>query len=97
MFVGLFIVVAGLEKGALTPPLLAASGRLHLESVPVLSAVTAVLSNLASNVPALLGSVANLIVVQGAQARGVRIGFWKYFKIGAPLTVLTIAVGILCL
>jgi Citrate transporter len=54
MFVGLFIVVAGLETAALTPDLVAAVGRLHLGSVPILSVVTAGLSNLVSNVPAVL-------------------------------------------
>jgi Na+/H+ antiporter NhaD/arsenite permease-like protein len=126
MFVGLFIVVAGLETAALTPDLVAAVGRLHLGSVPILSVVTAGLSNLVSNVPAVLvlkpfvtdmpdpsrawlvvamaatlagnfilvGSVANLIVAQRAQAHGVAIGFWEYFKVGAPLTVLTITFGV---
>src|SRR4051794_6550680 len=54
MFVGLFIVVAGLEKAVLTPDIHAAVGRLNLASVPVLSGITAVLSNLVSNVPAVL-------------------------------------------
>jgi Na+/H+ antiporter NhaD/arsenite permease-like protein len=54
MFVGLFIVVYGLEKTVLTPDAITAVGRLHLESVPVLSLVTAALSNLVSNVPAVL-------------------------------------------
>jgi Na+/H+ antiporter NhaD/arsenite permease-like protein len=54
MFVGLFIVVAGLETAALTPDLVAAVGRLHLGSAPILSVVTAGLSNLVSNVPAVL-------------------------------------------
>ena len=40
------------------------------------------------------GSVANLIVVQRARAHGVAIGFWRYFAVGAPLTVLTIQVGL---
>jgi Na+/H+ antiporter NhaD/arsenite permease-like protein len=125
MFVGLFVVVAGLEKTVLTPGAVAAVGRLRLETVPVLSIVTAALSNLVSNVPAVLvlkpfvanlhdpqrawlivamastlagnftlvGSVANLIVAQRAQAQGVTLGFWEYLKIGAPLTLLTIAVG----
>lgn len=129
MFVGLFIVVAGLEKNVLTPSTVAAIGRWHLDRVPVLTAVTAVLSNLVSNVPAVLvlspfigrggnheqawltvamastlagnftipGSIANLIVVQRARAHGVEIGFWEYFKVGAPLTLLTIAVGVLWL
>lgn len=54
MFVGLFIVVAGIEKAVLTPDIHAAVGRLNLRSVPVLSAITAILSNLVSNVPAVL-------------------------------------------
>jgi len=126
MFAGLFVVVAGLEKNVLTAGVIGAVGRLHLERIPVLSIVTAVLSNLVSNVPAvlilrpfaaslrdqqqawltiamastlagnftLIGSVANLIVAQSAKRRGVVISFWDYFKVGAPLTVLTIAVGI---
>ena len=125
MFAGLFIVVGGFEAALLTPGVIAAVGRLHLDQVPVLSLVTAVLSNLVSNVPAvlvlkpfigaagepdrawltvamastlagnltILGSVANLIVVQGARAQGIAIGFWAYFRVGAPLTVLTIIVG----
>jgi Na+/H+ antiporter NhaD/arsenite permease-like protein len=56
----------------------------------------AMASTLAGNFT-LLGSVANLIVAQSAQARAIRIGFWDYFKVGAPLTVITIAVGILYL
>jgi Na+/H+ antiporter NhaD/arsenite permease-like protein len=54
MFVGLFIVVDGFEKTVLTPDMIATVGRLHLENVPLLSAVTAGLSNLVSNVPAVL-------------------------------------------
>ena len=42
----------------------------------------------------ILGSVANLIVVQRAARRGVMIGFWQYFRVGAPLTVLTILIGL---
>jgi Na+/H+ antiporter NhaD/arsenite permease-like protein len=49
-------------------------------------------STLAGNLT-ILGSVANLIVVQGARVQGVAIGFWAYFRVGAPLTVLTILVG----
>jgi len=126
MFVGLFIVVAGLEHNVITPAAIANLGEWHLERVPVLTAVTAVLSNLVSNVPAvlvlspfigrianherawltvamastlagnftILGSIANLIVVQRARARGVEIGFWEYFRVGAPLTLITIAIGV---
>src|SRR5438105_14368847 len=126
MFAGLFVVVAGAEKALLTPELAAAIGRLGLADAPVLSAVTAVLSNLVSNVPAVLvlrpfvgqtgdpqhawlvvamastlvgnlpvlGSGANLIVVQLARAEGVAIGFWEYFRVGAALMGLTILLGL---
>jgi len=45
----------------------------------------------------LAGSVANLIVAQRAKARGVDIGFWTYFKVGGPLTLITIAIGLMWL
>jgi Na+/H+ antiporter NhaD/arsenite permease-like protein len=125
MFIGLFIVVAGVEKTSLPQDLFRTAQRFHLEHTAVLSAFAAALSNLVSNVPAvlvfkpfigqmsdpqhswltlamsstlagnltLLGSVANLIVVQKARVE-VRIGFWEYFKTGAPLAVLTIAAGV---
>jgi Na+/H+ antiporter NhaD/arsenite permease-like protein len=54
MFTGLFIIIAGAERELLTPQAVEAVGRLHLATVPVLSFVTAVLSNLVSNVPAVL-------------------------------------------
>src|SRR5437764_10890199 len=54
MFAGLFVVVAGFEKALLTPELIDGIGRLGLADAPILSAVTAVLSNLVSNVPAVL-------------------------------------------
>jgi Na+/H+ antiporter NhaD/arsenite permease-like protein len=125
MFAGLFIIVAGAQRALLTPDLVARAGLLRLDRTPVLSAVTAVLSNLVSNVPAVLmmkpfvagvqdharawltiamastlagnftimGSIANLIVVQKAAARGVVISFWDYFRIGAPVTLITLAIG----
>ena len=129
MFSGLFVVVAAFERVAVTPGVIAAVARQHLDNVAVLSTVTAVLSNLVSNVPAVLmlksfvstladpqrawlvvamastlagnftlvGSVANLIVAQRAQGAGVTISFWVYFKVGAPLTVLTILFGVVWL
>src|SRR5467141_2293446 len=54
MFAGLFIIVAGAEHALLSNGTITAVARLHLDRVPVLSAVTAVLSNLVSNVPAVL-------------------------------------------
>lgn len=54
MFIGLFIVVTGLETAVLTKETIGAVSQLNLGSVPVLSAVTAGPSNLVSNVPAVL-------------------------------------------
>ncbi|MGA2795564.1 MAG: SLC13 family permease, partial [Roseiarcus sp.] len=129
MFAGLFIIVGGAQRALVGPDLIADAGRLHLDQVPVLSAATALLSNLVSNVPAVLmlkpfvdalkdhdrawlviamastlagnftvlGSIANLIVVQKAAASGVAISFWGYFRVGAPLTIVTLAIGTLWL
>ncbi len=125
MFSGLFIIVAGAEKALLTPDLIATAGRLHLDHAWVLSGLTAVLSNLVSNVPAVLmlkpfvaalpdqtgawlivamastlagnftvlGSIANLIVIEKASRRGVTIGIWDHARVGMPLTVLTLLAG----
>jgi len=124
MFAGLFIVIAGIEKTSLETGLAALAAQLHLDNVFLLSGFAALLSNLVSNVPAVLvfkplvthlgnptrawltlamsstlagnltvlGSVANLIVIQQARHR-VKIGFWRYFRVGAPLAVLTILFG----
>ena len=54
LFAGLFIVVAGAEKALLGPDLLAKAARLDLGSPAVMAAVAALLSNLVSNVPAVL-------------------------------------------
>jgi Na+/H+ antiporter NhaD/arsenite permease-like protein len=129
MFAGLFIIVAGAQRALLTPDVIAGAVLLHLDRMPALGAATAVLSNIVSNVPAVLmlkpfveplgnpdkawlvvamastlagnftvlGSIANLIVVQRASASGVTISFWDYFKIGAPLTLITLLIGTLWL
>ena len=128
LFIGLFIVVAGVEKTSLPENLFHFAQQFHPERTSVLSVIATLLSNLVSNVPAvlvckpfiahmsdpmrswltlamsttlagnltILGSVANLIVVQRARHE-VRISFWEYSKVGAPLTVLTIAAGVVWL
>lgn len=50
-------------------------------------------STLAGNLT-ILGSIANLIVVEGARRRGVRIGFLEYTVVGVPLTIVTLTFGI---
>ncbi|HTX23445.1 MAG TPA: SLC13 family permease [Steroidobacteraceae bacterium] len=129
MFAGLFIVVAGVQKWALSGRAAAVIGALQLERISALSAVTVFLSNVVSNVPAVLvlkpfvavlhdarrawlalamaatlagnltlvGSIANLIVARGAEAHGIEIRFWTYLKVGVPLTLLTVLVGVLWL
>jgi Na+/H+ antiporter NhaD/arsenite permease-like protein len=58
--------------------------------------VIAMASTLAGNFT-LLGSVANLIVAQCAAAEGIEVNFWSYVRIGAPLTIATIIIGVLLL
>lgn len=129
MFAGLFIVVRGLEHAVLTKDVVAQAAHLDLGNAAILTGVTAVLSNLVSNVPAvlvlkpfleplhdpqrawlvvamastlagnftLLGSVANLIVAERAAKDGITIDFWTYFKVGAPLTIATLGIGLFML
>jgi Na+/H+ antiporter NhaD/arsenite permease-like protein len=42
----------------------------------------------------ILGSIANLIVVEGARRRGVAVGFFDYAMVGVPLTLITVSLGI---
>jgi Na+/H+ antiporter NhaD/arsenite permease-like protein len=56
----------------------------------------AMATTLAGNLT-LLGSVANLIVAELAQGRKVRLGFWEYLKAGVPITLLTLALGVVWL
>lgn len=128
LFAGLFIVIAGVEKTSLSSDLALLAARLQLDRAAVLSLFTLVLSNLVSNVPAVLlfrpllahvsnptrawlslalssslagnltlpGSVANLIVVERAR-RSVRISFFEHLKVGVPLTILSLGIGLLLL
>jgi len=131
-FSGLFIVIHGVEVSGLAGTVIGRAGDLTALSpagrIAGLSVVSAVLSNVVSNVPAvmllkpfveslggdrvawlalamsstlagnftLIGSVANLIVVQQARKQ-VEIGFVEYFRVGALITILTIAAGIMVL
>jgi len=57
--------------------------------------IMAMSSTLAGNLT-ILGSVANLIVIERAR-REVQISFWEYLKVGVPLSALTLAIGVLFL
>jgi Na+/H+ antiporter NhaD/arsenite permease-like protein len=50
-------------------------------------------STLAGNLT-IIGSIANLIVIEGARRRGVRIGLVEYARVGVPLTIATLAFGV---
>jgi Na+/H+ antiporter NhaD/arsenite permease-like protein len=129
-FAALFVVMRGVRDVPLVQDLTSASAaRLSgasLHDAGVVSAAMLALSNLVSNVPAvilwlpvvprsahptfvwlvmamsstfagnltLLGSMANLIVAERAGARGERIGFVDYLKVGLPATILTMLWGI---
>ena len=128
-FVGLFIIVAGADRAGLTARLLEPVANWDLHRIGVFVPVTALISNVVSNVPAVMllrtlvdnfpnaqdgwlvlamastlagnltitGSIANIIVVERASAEGVRIGFGDYFRIGLPVTIVTLVVGALWL
>ncbi|MBI1800040.1 MAG: anion transporter [Chloroflexi bacterium] len=128
-FSGLFVVTGALSVSGLTEDLFALASPLIDAGVLPLTIVTVVLSNLVSNVPAvmlfrplvahladparvwltlamastlagnltLIGSVANLIVAESARSRGVELSFREYLRAGVPITLLTLAVGVLWL
>jgi Na+/H+ antiporter NhaD/arsenite permease-like protein len=128
MFASLFVVVHAFEVHVLARCHIHEWTILQESPVGLLSAVSGALSNIVSNVPAVLlfkpivlampvnvqevawlalamsstlagnltvlGSVANLIVVEGAKREGVNITFTDYAKVGVPVTILTMLVGI---
>jgi Na+/H+ antiporter NhaD/arsenite permease-like protein len=127
-FVGLFVIVGGAEKAGLADMLLDFARTRNLQSPGIFTVVVAALSNLVSNVPAVMllksvvpgfanshsgwlilamastlagnltitGSVANIIVVEGARPE-VHISFRDYFRVGLPVTLLTLGFGLLWL
>ena len=129
-FAALFVVMRGVRDLPLVLSLTSTAAA-HVQGAPlrdaaVVSAAMLALSNLVSNVPAvmlwlpvvprlpdarfiwlvmamsstfagnltLLGSMANLIVAERAQARGVMLRFRDYLRVGVPVTILTTLWGI---
>lgn len=124
LFVGLFIIVGGAENAGIVGRLLEIARHWNLQNMAVFTVLVATLSNIVSNVPAVMllkslvpgfanthtawlvlamgstlagnltitGSVANIIVVETAKNE-VHIGFWDYFRVGLPITVLTLILG----
>jgi Na+/H+ antiporter NhaD/arsenite permease-like protein len=125
MFAGLFVVIAGLERAGWPARALATMGSRLEHSLGGFVGATVIVSNLVSNVPAVLllkswtasfvpaerawlllamastlagnltlvGSVANLIVVESARGRA-SVGFWSYLRVGLPITLATLVPGV---
>lgn len=118
-------MVGGAEKAGITAHLLEFANRWNLHNAGIFTIVVTVLSNIVSNVPAVMliksavpgfpnphlgwlilamastlagnltitGSVANLIVIEQAR-KEAEISFWDYLRVGLPVTVLTLLVGV---
>lgn len=122
LFIGLFVVNHALQKTGLPSRFiadLAASG-VRIQQLGPLFATTFVLSNVVSNVPAVMlllpsvnhtlagltlalvstlagnlfivGSVANIIVIDTAARHGIAITWREHARIGIPVTVLTLLI-----
>ena len=120
LFMGLFVVNQALQGTGLPAQAVAwlATAGLDLQAPASLFTASFVLSNLVSNVPAVMlllpvaatqpqggtllalsstlagnlfivGSIANIIVVQAAQQRGIPIGWRRHARVGVPVTLCT--------
>jgi Na+/H+ antiporter NhaD/arsenite permease-like protein len=127
LFVGLFVVNGALADSGLVARAverLSGSG-IDLTRPGLLFGASVVLSNMVSNVPAVMlllplaegardgallalsstlagnlfivGSIANIIVVEQAALRGVAIGWRAHARIGVPVTLLTLLLAALVL
>ncbi|HKX43407.1 MAG TPA: SLC13 family permease, partial [Burkholderiaceae bacterium] len=127
LFMGLFVVNDALQRTGLPAKLVADAAALGLQldhPAPLFGAAF-VLSNIVSNVPAVMlllpvahhplagpllalastfagnlfivGSIANIIVVDAAGRRGVRIDWRRHAAVGVPVTLATLAVTALYL
>jgi Na+/H+ antiporter NhaD/arsenite permease-like protein len=124
LFCALFVVIQGIEVFHVPENLMAHLGRwgIRLDQPLTLTAVSVVMSNLVSNVPAVLlltrfldpsqpqawyllavsstfagnllviGSIANLIVIEQARRCGVSIGFATHARTGVPVTALSLLI-----
>jgi Na+/H+ antiporter NhaD/arsenite permease-like protein len=67
----------------------------HFVEAVLMWKVLALATTFAGN-PTIVGSVANMIVVESAREH-LEIGFWDYARFGIPITVLTTAAGVMML
>lgn len=130
LFMGLFVVNQALERSGLTAQAMQAlmARGIDLADTATLFGATLVLSNLVSNVPAVMlllpaaagtdavhagtvlalvstlagnllivGSIANIIVVDAARRRGIVIDWVRHARTGVPVTLASLAVAALWL
>jgi Na+/H+ antiporter NhaD/arsenite permease-like protein len=123
LFIGLFVVNAAVERTGILRQMYSdlASAGIDLSNVWWLFGVTPLLSNLVSNVPAVMlllpastapragaalalastfagnllivGSIANIIVVEQAREHGVIIDWRSHARTGVPVTLATLAIA----
>jgi len=123
LFMSLFVVNAAFQSTGFTDHAITwlASLGVRLDQPGALFAATFVLSNLVSNVPAVMllmpvvhhplggvmlalvstlagnllivGSIANIIVVDAAARRGIVIDWRRHARVGVPVTLMTLAVS----
>ena len=122
LFIGLFVVNHAFERTGIAADAmraLAAAGLALAEPAPLFGAAF-ILSNLVSNVPAVMlllpaatepfsgpmlalvstlagnllivGSIANIIVVDAARRRGIAIDWRRHARTGVPVTLATLAI-----
>jgi len=124
LFMGLFIINGALQQTGLPAQAVAglAAAGVDLQAPAPLFAASFLLSNLVSNVPAVMlllplapahpqgatllalsstlagnlfivGSIANIIVVQAAERRGIRISWRRHARVGVPVTFATLGIA----
>jgi Na+/H+ antiporter NhaD/arsenite permease-like protein len=122
LFIGLFVVNHALQETGIAAGIVAdlAAAGVNLEHPGPLFAATLVLSNIVSNVPAVMlllpvaghalagptlalvstlsgnllivGSIANIIVLDAAARRGIRIDWRRHARTGVPVTLATLVI-----
>lgn len=127
-FIGLFLIIGAAEQAGIAQQMLALAERMNLHNGWIFAGVVALLSNVVSNVPAVMllkglvpqfhnatefwlllamastlagnltvtGSIANIIVIEKARPE-IEITFKDYVRVGVPVTLATLAVGVLWL
>lgn len=124
-FIGLFLIIGAAEQAGIAQQMLGVAERMDLHNTWIFAGVVGLLSNVVSNVPAVMllkglvpqfqnatqfwlllamastlagnltvtGSIANIIVIEKAGPE-VEITFKDYLRVGVPVTLATLAVGV---